>query len=154
MCVESARQSICGPHSPGEARGFCTDYLAAALLPALLQRRVIADVAVVVSELVTNALRAAATHIVVRIAAGCDDVWLWVSDNAPGTPQVQHPGPQENHGRGLLIVAGLAAGWGVQREQDGKQVWVRFVFAGSASVVARTGLVRQSTDAHRLCLQA
>ncbi|MEW2520246.1 ATP-binding protein [Actinacidiphila alni] len=46
-------------------------------------------------------------------------------------PRVCEPGAADVRGRGLLIVAALADGWGVEgREPFGKVVWARFDVMG------------------------
>ncbi|WP_406123557.1 ATP-binding protein [Streptomyces canus] len=84
----------------------------------------------VLSELVTNALRARAPRdrqVGVRIAHSAEEglLRLEVSDAGEGLPEVQSPSEGETGGRGLLLVEALTYRWGVQGREDGvgKTVW-------------------------------
>lgn len=84
----------------------------------------------VLSELVTNALRAKAPwdrQVGVRIVRPVEDglLRLEVSDAGSGRPEVQQPGDEETCGRGLLLVDALAHRWGVAEREGGigKTVW-------------------------------
>jgi hypothetical protein len=46
-----------------------------------------------------------------------------VSDSAPFLPRRLRPDPYDEHGRGLLLVARVAARWGVRPTPAGKAVW-------------------------------
>jgi hypothetical protein len=47
-----------------------------------------------------------------------------VSDTAAESPvTVFAPGHDLDRGRGLTIVAALASRWGIEREQDAKEIW-------------------------------
>jgi sigma-B regulation protein RsbU (phosphoserine phosphatase) len=85
------------------------------------------DLQLVVSELVTNALRAACASVTVTLSTDGRSVRLGVEDDAGGMPKVQRPGITETHGRGLLIVAAVSDDWGVTPTAAGKQVWTEFV---------------------------
>jgi anti-sigma regulatory factor (Ser/Thr protein kinase) len=84
----------------------------------------------VLSELVTNALRVPVPRdrqVGVRIAHSQGDglLRLEVSDAGEGTPEVRRPAGDETGGRGLLVVEALAHRWGVQERACGigKTVW-------------------------------
>ncbi|MFI8945896.1 ATP-binding protein [Streptomyces sp. NPDC053750] len=83
--------------------------------------------ALVVSELVTNAIvHTASTHIVCELHDGDDLVRIAVRDEgcAPGQP---HPAadqqPEDEHGRGLLLVDALCDAWGAHEHGPGLLVW-------------------------------
>jgi anti-sigma regulatory factor (Ser/Thr protein kinase) len=80
------------------------------------------------SELVTNAVRHAATPFEIRVdvAGGAAKVAV-IDEDVDHPPQVKHPGPDETNGRGLLLVDNLAAGWGSDRVERGKAVWFTVV---------------------------
>ncbi|MGD9481834.1 ATP-binding protein [Streptomyces sp. TRM70308] len=86
-------------------------------------------VVLVVAELAANAAthgRVAGRSFAVRLqydpAPGL--VRVEVSDTHPGHPVRRVPQPEEDHGRGLLLVDALAARWGVRdRVGPGKTVW-------------------------------
>ena len=82
--------------------------------------------AIVVSELVTNVL----VHcddggpVVLALDLQDDRLRVAVEDRAPSVPAQRAAGPADEDGRGLGIVAQLAAGWHVERLPDGKRVVV------------------------------
>ncbi|MFI5554891.1 ATP-binding protein [Streptomyces sp. NPDC051738] len=84
----------------------------------------------VLSELVTNALRVRVPsdrQVGVRIARSPEVglLRLEVSDAGSGRPEVRTPGDEETGGRGLLLVEALAHRWGVDERVGGigKTVW-------------------------------
>ena len=85
-------------------------------------------VLLLVSELVTNAVRHAATPFEILVDVQHEGVRVEViDDDAEHPPEVQHPRPEETNGRGLLIVDELAAGWGSEPlDERSKSVWFTF----------------------------
>ncbi len=78
------------------------------------------------SELVTNAVRHAATPFEIAVDVRDEQVLVAVADgDVEHQPQVRHPGPEETNGRGLLLVDQLASRWGSDRTGRGKAVWFR-----------------------------
>jgi len=96
------------------ARHFASDRIGD---PALAQ-----TVALLVSELVTNAVRHAATAVEVH-AVYDGRVRVEVTDDGLGWPRVVHARPDASGGRGLRIVDELATRWGADRLERGKRVW-------------------------------
>lgn len=89
------------------------------------------DAELVLSELVTNALRVPVPsdrQVGVRIARLPRDglLRIEVSDAGGGRPEVRAPGEEETCGRGLMLVDALAHRWGVEERVAGigKTVWV------------------------------
>jgi anti-sigma regulatory factor (Ser/Thr protein kinase) len=82
------------------------------------------DVVLVVSELVTNSVRAGASGIDVAIAIVEDCLELQVDDDAPGWPNVHHADFADVSGRGLEIVGKIADEWHTTRLRPGKRVTV------------------------------
>ncbi len=84
------------------------------------------NAALVMSELVTNAIvHTASSRVVCELLDHDDMVRIAVHDQgcAPGEP---HPSPQradEEHGRGLLLVDALCRAWGAQEHGPGLSVW-------------------------------
>ncbi|HYJ76682.1 MAG TPA: SpoIIE family protein phosphatase [Kineosporiaceae bacterium] len=86
----------------------------------------VCDVAqLVVSELVTNALRYGAGTVAMQLSRHDDGVVVEVYDEGVGTPRRRRAGADEEGGRGLLLVAAVAAAWGVRTRGGGKVVWCR-----------------------------
>lgn len=84
-----------------------------------------ADVELVVSELVTNAVLHGSGGITLRIAFEDGAVLIGVHDEGPGGPAVHHLATQQERGRGMTLVAALAQDWGVSISEvgPGKEVW-------------------------------
>lgn len=106
------------PSSVPEARRFVRRIVARHGGSQVLKRAEL-----LVSELVTNAIRQARAPVQVEV--GLDDRRLRVEvyDNGEGVPQIEHEGLWADHGRGLLLVARLSDRWGVEPARDGKRVW-------------------------------
>jgi anti-sigma regulatory factor (Ser/Thr protein kinase) len=76
------------------------------------------------SELVTNAVRHAATPFEILVDVLDGQVRISVIDgDVDHPPQVRHPGPDETNGRGLMLVDQLSEVWGSNRVASGKSVW-------------------------------
>lgn len=89
-----------------------------------------ADLSVVlVSELVTNAIRHGAAPIGVRLAVdhadrdGDGQIVCGVSDTATAAPFLRRAGLDDEDGRGLALVVRLSADCGWYRSPDGKTIW-------------------------------
>ncbi|MFF9894104.1 ATP-binding protein [Streptomyces longispororuber] len=83
--------------------------------------------ALVVSELVTNAIvHTASRTVVCEIRTEADTVRIAIRDEGCGSG-VPRPtglrGPDEEHGRGLLLVSAVSNAWGVQQSGTGLSVW-------------------------------
>ncbi|GAA2824702.1 ATP-binding protein [Kitasatospora sp. CM 4170] len=90
------------------------------------------DAVLILCELATNALTHGAGPVWYRLRrivdpAGGGTVRLEVGDHGPGRPAGSLPGAQAPadacHGRGLHIVASLAAAWGTAVLPHGHLVW-------------------------------
>lgn len=83
-------------------------------------------VALVITELVTNAIvHTASSRVVCELLDRGDTVRIAVHDEgcAPGEPQPSPQRPEEEHGRGLLLVDALCRAWGAQERGAGLLVW-------------------------------
>jgi anti-sigma regulatory factor (Ser/Thr protein kinase) len=81
------------------------------------------------SELVTNAImREAGASITVDISCSVDHLRVEVHDSSPSLPVLADPPGGAETGRGLVLVASLAADWGVYRTPDGKAVYFTLGF--------------------------
>jgi anti-sigma regulatory factor (Ser/Thr protein kinase) len=82
------------------------------------------DVALLVSELATNAVLHARSEFEVRLAAQPDRVRVEVSDGNSRLPSLAAVPADAYSGRGLLLVQELAEAWGVETAaQSGKTIW-------------------------------
>ncbi|MBU6534209.1 ATP-binding protein [Streptomyces sp. A108] len=83
--------------------------------------------ALLVSELVTNALRHADGPIGVRLVRGpggaAGVLLVEVSDPLPDPPRERVARPDDEDGRGLQLVAAAARRWGTRSGGTGKTVW-------------------------------
>ncbi|MFJ6063411.1 ATP-binding protein [Streptomyces tendae] len=83
--------------------------------------------ALLVSELVTNALRHATGPIGVRLVRGpagaAGALLVEVSDPLPDPPRERVARPDDEDGRGLQLVASAARRWGTRPGEAGKTVW-------------------------------
>ncbi|TDB80829.1 ATP-binding protein [Micromonospora sp. KC721] len=135
MSTQAVERSWCvvvPHHATGArvARRRLADELAGAVPRSLL-----ADLVVVLAELVGNAVRHAdpLPGGVVRVAwrvrptpAG-PSVSIRVTDGgAAARPLVRMADPDAIDGRGLHIVSGLSSRWGVHRDGLGQSVWAEF----------------------------
>jgi Signal transduction histidine kinase len=92
----------------------------------------------IVSELVTNAVRASTAPdgrprydgtgmpvVVLRLASDRFKLLVEVWDVIPGAPAAAHPGPDDESGRGLMLVAAQCDRWSWQTVPGwpGKVVW-------------------------------
>lgn len=105
------------PSSCPAARRFVTQRLADA------DPQVRDNAALLVSELVANALLHAAGPVTVQVRRFGSRVRVEVADASPTTPSSKHYGVDAATGRGLHLVDVLAARWGAQRTLTGKTVW-------------------------------
>ncbi|MBA3266685.1 MAG: ATP-binding protein [Acidimicrobiia bacterium] len=80
-------------------------------------------VGLLVTELVTNAIRHADSHVDVAIRLLPETLRVEVRDTAEGRPAVVDAGPDAERGRGLAMVDALAEAWGVEPDGHGKVVW-------------------------------
>ena len=115
------------PSSVSEARRFVLDAV------DLISTGDADAVAVMVSELATNAVRHTGSDFTVVVDRSTERIRVEVSDSGAGDPVVQAPDPKEPSGRGLQIVQALATDWGVSPAAGarGKTVW--FAIAVEAS---------------------
>jgi serine phosphatase RsbU (regulator of sigma subunit) len=74
------------------------------------------------SELVTNAIRHASGPIRVRVIHGRALIFE-VSDTSSTAPHLRHASATDEGGRGLFLVAQLARAWGTRHTAGGKVIW-------------------------------
>jgi anti-sigma regulatory factor (Ser/Thr protein kinase) len=97
----------------------------------------VSDVTVLlVSELVTNALRYASGPIGVRMGFRRDVdgdapvLLVEVSDPVDEPPRERRAAPEDEGGRGLQLVARASLRWGTRRGTAGKSVWFELALPG------------------------
>lgn len=78
----------------------------------------------VVSELVTNAVRHSGTAVEVEVRLERDQLWLCVHDEGDGMPVVVPPERRTVGGVGLDLISRVSRYWGVTPDpHGGKSVW-------------------------------
>ncbi|MDT4988825.1 MAG: hypothetical protein QOI74_2919 [Micromonosporaceae bacterium] len=107
------------PSAPTIARQVVAEACQAWQLAALAD-----DAEMVVTELVTNAVRYAPGDIQLSITLREHFLHVAVHDHCPDPPRRRLPDPDNDEGgRGLLLVDAIAAGWGSTPSVHGKRVW-------------------------------
>ena len=82
------------------------------------------EVTLLTSEAVTNAIVHAGTMAQLRLSFQDDLIRIAVHDDSSEKPSNPDPAPDEPGGRGMALIRGLAADWGVELiEGDGKIIW-------------------------------
>jgi anti-sigma regulatory factor (Ser/Thr protein kinase) len=120
----------CDPTAPLRVRAWARQELDAAEIGAPISDPLAEDVILCISELVTNALQASCDEVTVDLTIDPGRVRVSVIDDGPGWPTRHEPGPDDLHGRGLLIVSALALDWGVEARDSSKVVWAELAGAG------------------------
>ncbi|MFF5142208.1 SpoIIE family protein phosphatase [Streptomyces sp. NPDC013157] len=110
--------------APGRARRLTRQALAGWGLEDLTD-----TAELLVSEIVTNAVRHASRPISLRLLR-TDVLRCEVGDDVPQLPRLRQAKATDEHGRGLYLVHRLARRWGTTRLGTGKIVW--FELGGSA----------------------
>lgn len=85
--------------------------------------RLVADAELVVSELMTNAIKAGTTRLSIEVQVHPERVLISVEDDADGELAIRPRSATAVGGRGLPIVAALSTRWGVETSLAGKRVW-------------------------------
>lgn len=111
------------PEAVGKARGLVREALAAWDMSSVEE-----NVTMVVSELVSNAILHGKAPITLALYRYGRVVRGEVTDHSAMWPNPVPVGPEEEHGRGLAIVAAYTDRWGVVpasegKPADGKTVW-------------------------------
>ena len=109
-----------GARGAGQARAAVQGWAADIGLGALGD-----DLLLVVSELVTNAVRYGEPPVCVSVRADETTVTVGVSDAASERPTMLVADDDAESGRGLLLMSLLSAEFGVRPDGHGKVVWAR-----------------------------
>lgn len=85
--------------------------------------RLVDMAALLVSEMVTNAVLHARSEI--HLTVDCEDgsITVEVADHSPLPPSIRHYSHEAATGRGMQLVEQLADAWGTRTDADGKVVW-------------------------------
>jgi anti-sigma regulatory factor (Ser/Thr protein kinase) len=106
-----------------ESASAARSWLTAFLHERDVEETVAMDAALIVSELVTNALRHGEGPTVLRATLTAAELQLSVTDSGDDEPRVLPPDPDRIGGLGLVVVATLSREWGVAPFPGGKTVW-------------------------------
>ncbi|MET0276569.1 MAG: ATP-binding protein, partial [Acidimicrobiia bacterium] len=81
------------------------------------------NAALVVTELVTNAVRHADTEMLLVLDVASGHIDVRVQDESPELPRPRDLDPGALSGRGLALVEALSTAWGVEERAGTKVVW-------------------------------
>jgi len=131
--------------------GVARRRLVSDLMTAGIYDSAVCDVALVISELLSNALRHAAPlpGSQIRVAWRIDEesVQVSVSDGGGMTvPELGEPTPGATGGRGLRIVEKLSRRWGTSTGDDGTTVWAEVPVRPVAAEMTTVGVPVAATD--------
>ena len=107
-----------GLESPAQARAAVAAYT-----QRLGLQEIHDDLALIVSEMVTNAVRHAGPPVALEIQTDSDAVLIAVKDGSPDRPLPRVAAQEAEGGRGLMLVDLLSAEHGVRLDPPGKTVW-------------------------------
>lgn len=95
-------------------------------------------VALLVTELVTNAILHARTPLQLTLESRPGQVRICVQDSSRERPTVRRYDSDAVTGRGLALVEHLASSWGVETTTTGKVVWCEVALDGIGRPTATT----------------
>jgi anti-sigma regulatory factor (Ser/Thr protein kinase) len=133
MDADSIQESCVLPNSvtaPALARGFVSSTLSSWAVGDAF-----ADVPLLVSELVTNAVRHAEGDVALSLRLEPDRVRVAVTDASDALPvmsDLDDLDTARDGGWGLHIVERLASRWGLETQPDGKTVWCEVIEPNAA----------------------
>jgi anti-sigma regulatory factor (Ser/Thr protein kinase) len=99
--------------------------LVAAVLAGWEARHDPEDVALLVTELVTNVIDHVGGEAAITLELALSDGWLRISvaDGSSVRPVVRELSTENPRGRGLRLVQAIADRWGAEDHEGGKQIW-------------------------------
>jgi anti-sigma regulatory factor (Ser/Thr protein kinase) len=138
MDADSVQLESCvlprSPTAPALARGFVSSALRSWEVGDAF-----ADVPLLASELVTNAVRHASGEVALSILREQNRVRVAVSDGSDALPVKVDPEAAHDGGWGLRIVEQLASRWGLEQYDGGKEVWCEVVEPDETAAGSRAG---------------
>lgn len=120
-CTMSPRQVVlpADTTAPRVAREFL-----AATCCGRHEAAVVEEAQLLVSELVTNAIRHGAPPVELQVrCAGDDRLQIRVRDSDPCVPTPREADEDAEGGRGLMLVDLVSDDWGHEDDHDGKAIW-------------------------------
>jgi PAS domain S-box-containing protein len=104
------------------------------------------------TEILANAVRHARSPAWLRVYLTASEIIIEVTDDSAQLPQRGDPGPDDESGRGLVIVDALATSWGARPTGTGKAVW--FTLAAVTAARERKAPARHGRRAARVAAAA
>jgi anti-sigma regulatory factor (Ser/Thr protein kinase) len=95
----------------------------AAALRALGEEELTIGAALITSELATNAIKHGRSPFTVTVSPTGSTIEIAVRDASASGPRLRPSDASRVGGRGIALVAAIAADWGTRTEPDGKAVW-------------------------------
>jgi anti-sigma regulatory factor (Ser/Thr protein kinase) len=112
-------QLACSPTAPRLARAWVRPKLQGWNLDGLGE-----VIELLLSELVANVVQHVRKPMVVRLSRNEGVIRVEVDDASATAPVLEHPEPDDENGRGIFLIAALAARWGTHAHSgDTKTVW-------------------------------
>ena len=101
-----------------------------------------------VSELVTNAIKYSKGEVLLRLILEPDTLVCEVHDSSPALPRVLQVDKDAENGRGLHVVSQMSSRWGVRRTHTGKVVWCEQLVPEEITevILAARGLSRSPAE--------
>lgn len=139
MCWQTGAELSTDPGASRAGRDLLWDQVGP-LLSSTHRSALLDDAALIVSEMIANALQASASRIRLDVDLHRDHLFLSVLDDAPGWPTPRRAAANATNGRGLAIIEALSGQWGVTADAPGKQVWATLpiTFGGTTSALSCT----------------
>jgi signal transduction histidine kinase len=128
VCWMFRETLACAPSGATAGRHLVADALAKVLRPVEADQHVrdldlIDDAGLVATELLSNAVHACRSRVVLRLDVHHDRIRIGVFDDGPGRPVLRRSDGTDTGGRGLTIIQALSTRWGTTPVPAGKCVW-------------------------------
>ena len=154
LALEVAESSVLLLPFTAASVGVARRRLVSDLIDAGVYGGAVTDAALVISELLSNALQHAGPlpDSAVRVAwqLDTDSVRISVSDGGgPTRPELGEPGQYTTGGRGLRIVARLSRSWGIGSDDDGTTVWAEIKLPQMAAAAVPAAAAERGLTARR-----